>query len=142
MRLWSLHPKYLDAQGLVALWREGLLALKVLQGKTRGYKNHPQLERFRAADQPIRMMNAYLGAVLDEAIARGYRFNATKIRRPQTSARIPISRGQLSYEFAHLKKKLWRRSRQHLAAIKDCTKVMPHPLFKTVPGNVATWERA
>lgn len=141
MRLWSLHPKYLDAQGLVALWREGLLALKVLQGKTRGYKNHPQLERFRAADQPIRMMHAYLGAVLDEARARGYRFNATKIRRPQTSTRIPISRGQLAYEFAHLKKKLWRRSRERYASVKDCTKVMPHPLFKTVPGNVASWER-
>jgi len=25
MRLWTLHPKYLDARGLVALWREGLL---------------------------------------------------------------------------------------------------------------------
>lgn len=32
MRLWSLHPSYLDAVGLVALWREGLLARKVLQG--------------------------------------------------------------------------------------------------------------
>ena len=26
MRLWTLHPKYLDAAGLVALWREALLA--------------------------------------------------------------------------------------------------------------------
>jgi hypothetical protein len=29
-RIWSLHPKYLDARGLVALWREGLLAQAVL----------------------------------------------------------------------------------------------------------------
>ena len=41
MKLWSIHPKYLDAKGLVALWREALLAQKVLDGKTEGYKNHP-----------------------------------------------------------------------------------------------------
>jgi hypothetical protein len=29
---------------LVAVWREGLLAQAVLQGKTNGYKNHPQLD--------------------------------------------------------------------------------------------------
>jgi hypothetical protein len=33
MRLWSLHPEYLDANGLVALWREALLAQAFLQGK-------------------------------------------------------------------------------------------------------------
>ena len=37
MRLWSLHPRCLDAKGLVALWREGLLAQEVLRGKTRDY---------------------------------------------------------------------------------------------------------
>ena len=46
MRLWSLHPKYLDARGLVALWREALLAQAVLRGETRGYRHHPQLARF------------------------------------------------------------------------------------------------
>jgi len=46
MRIWSLHPKYLDTKGLVALWRDALLARHVLQGKTTGYKNHPQLNRF------------------------------------------------------------------------------------------------
>jgi len=38
MRLWTIHPKYLDAKGLVALWRETLLAKHVLEGKTPGYK--------------------------------------------------------------------------------------------------------
>ena len=47
MRIWSLHPRYLDAKGLVAVWRETLLAKHVLEGKTKGYKNHPQLNRFR-----------------------------------------------------------------------------------------------
>ncbi len=36
MRIWTLHPQYLDRQGLVALWREGLLAQEVLRGQTRG----------------------------------------------------------------------------------------------------------
>ncbi|WP_343214776.1 pyrimidine dimer DNA glycosylase/endonuclease V, partial [Dokdonella sp.] len=40
MRLWSLHPRYLDPQGLVALWREALLAKAVLRGETRGYTQH------------------------------------------------------------------------------------------------------
>jgi hypothetical protein len=44
MRLWSLHPCHLDAKGLVALWREGLLAQKVQACETNGYRNHPQLE--------------------------------------------------------------------------------------------------
>jgi hypothetical protein len=33
MRIWSLHPKYLDSKGLVALWRESLLAKNVLRDK-------------------------------------------------------------------------------------------------------------
>jgi hypothetical protein len=37
MRLWTLHPRYLDSQGLVALWREGLLAQAVLRNRTRGF---------------------------------------------------------------------------------------------------------
>ncbi|MGP1680491.1 MAG: pyrimidine dimer DNA glycosylase/endonuclease V [Giesbergeria sp.] len=36
MRLWSLHPQYLDSKALVALRREGLLAQAVLAGLTRG----------------------------------------------------------------------------------------------------------
>ena len=50
MRLWSLHPKYLDIKGLVACWREGLLARKVLLDQTKGYKNHPQLIRFNRSN--------------------------------------------------------------------------------------------
>ncbi len=34
MRLWTLHPKYLDPRGLVALWREALFAQAVLRGWT------------------------------------------------------------------------------------------------------------
>lgn len=75
MRLWSLHPSYLDAVGLVALWREGLLARKVLQGQTKGYIHHPQLFRFRETGNPIHVLDFYLKTVHDESIHRGYNFD-------------------------------------------------------------------
>ena len=70
MRLWSLHPKYLDTKGLVALWREGLLARKVLQGQTRGYKYHPQLERFKNHNKPVNAIDTYLLHVYNESVNR------------------------------------------------------------------------
>ena len=79
MRLWSLHPSYLDAVGLVALWREGLLARKVLQGQTKGYIHHPQLFRFRETGNPIHVLDFYLKTVHDESIRRGYNFDLSKI---------------------------------------------------------------
>ena len=79
MRLWTLHPRHLDAAGLVALWREALLAQAVLLGRTRGYTRHPQLQRFRAAADPVASIGAYLRVVADEATSRGYAFDATRI---------------------------------------------------------------
>ncbi len=140
MRLWSLHPKFLDAQGLVALWREGLLARAVLFGKTRGYTNHPQLVRFRATSDPRKAINMYLSAVLDEATRRGYNFDRRKIRYYISSKSITVTRGQLSYEWRHLQKKLRQRSprvaRQNRSAI-----TRTHPCFRVIPGPVASWEK-
>src|SRR5262245_23293839 len=99
MRLWSLHPRYLDARGLVALWREALLAQAVLRGRTKGYVHHPQLERFRDRPSPAAAISQYLLAVLDEAERRGYRFDARKIGRARSSGRIPVTRGQLDREW-------------------------------------------
>lgn len=79
MRLWSLHPKYLDPKGLVALWREALLARAVLRGETRGYRHHPQLQRFQAHATPRMAINAYLMAVHAEATARGYNFDRSAL---------------------------------------------------------------
>ena len=110
MRIWSLHPQYLDRQGLLALWREGLLAQAVLLGKTAGYIHHPQLVRFRKHRDPMAAIATYLAAVHDEAARRGYKFNAHKIGNRRTRARIIETRGQLSYEWQHLKKKLSVRS--------------------------------
>lgn len=60
MRICSLHPKYSDAKGLVALWREALPAKHVLEGKTTGYKKHPQLIRFKECESSIDLINSYL----------------------------------------------------------------------------------
>lgn len=141
MRLWSLHPKYLDPQGLVALWREALLAKAVLRGETRGYTRHPQLERFQAHPQPCSAINAYLAAVHAEAIHRGYAFNHAKIGPVEAVQTIPVSSGQLAYEWHHLQCKLSVRNPAMLATWSDVLAPACHPLFRSQPGPVASWER-
>jgi len=138
MRLWSLHPRYLDRQGLVALWREALLAQAVIAGRTRGYRQHPQLKRFLAAPAPKQAIAAYLRAVHDEATRRGYRFDAGKIGRDGTVT-LTVTRGQLDYEQRHLHAKLARRSPEWLEQW-PATRLAAHPLFRVVAGGIADWE--
>jgi hypothetical protein len=140
MRLWTLHPKYLDARGLVAVWREGLLAQAVLRGRTAGYTTHPQLARFRGALAPVACIGAYLGALHDEATRRGYRFDRRRIVRRGRSERIRATAGQLEYEWRHLKAKLALRDRAWLANVRRVGRPDPHPLFRVVPGPVEEWE--
>lgn len=141
MRLWTLHPKYLDAQGLVALWREALLAQKVLRGETRGYRHHPQLVRFAETKNPPAALAAYLKAVHDEAVRRGYRFNTSKIGRRQFRGKLKETRGQLLYEWRHLKRKLRKRDPKRLRESATTKIPKPHPLFRVVPGAVREWEK-
>ena len=141
MRLWSIHPKYLDSKGLVALWRETLLARKVLAGKTRGYAHHPQLLRFQQQRKPVALIDAYLLSVYGEAVARGYSFDRSKIGRPLKGKRIPITSGQIAYEFEHLKKKLHKRDRKKYLEIRDIASPLSHPLFLIKPGKIERWER-
>jgi len=141
MRLWTIHPKYLDAKGLVALWREALLAQKVLQNKTNGYKNHPQLVRFRAQRDPSQSIAAYLHTVCEEAGWRGYRFDVDKTATGRARKKITATRGQLLYEWAHLRGKLELRAPAKLAEIKQIPEPEAHPLFDIVAGNVEPWEK-
>ncbi len=141
MRLWTLHPKYLDAKGLVALWREALLAQKVLQGGTKGYRHHPQLIRFRAHPRPVAAVASYLGAVEKEARRRGYHFDRSKIARKDTRARLKETDGQLLYEWEHLRQKLKRRAPALFAAHKNICQPEAHPLFRICKGEVRDWER-
>lgn len=141
MRLWSIDPRYLDAKGLVALWREGLLAQKVLLGLTKGYRHHPQLSRFRVAADPVLAIGFYLDEVTNEAQRRGYRFDRTKIVKSGKCATIDVARGQLGYEWAHLLEKLQRRAAEDYARHSAVTVPDAHPAFRVVPGGVEDWER-
>ncbi|HET6805259.1 MAG TPA: pyrimidine dimer DNA glycosylase/endonuclease V [Frateuria sp.] len=140
MRLWTLHPKHLDRQGLLALWREGLLARAVLRGQTRGYRDHPQLARFRGHAAPELAIDAYLAAVQEEASARGYVFDRSKLGTIQPVTRIDATTGQLAYEWQHLLRKLAVR---HPALAERWQDEPPacHPLFVIAPGPIAPWER-
>jgi hypothetical protein len=141
MRIWSLHPKYLDTKGLVALWRETLLAQNVLLGKTSGYKNHPQLNRFKNHNKPVDAISAYLLAVHEESLHRDYNFNKTKIvSLNQHVEKIYVASGQLEYEFAHLKAKLLVRDLERYEEILEITSPEAHPLFYIVDGHIADWE--
>jgi hypothetical protein len=139
--LWSLHPKYLDAKGLVALWREGLLAKKVLEGQTRGYRNHPQLTRFKECKDPLKAINIYLHLVCDEADHRGYEFDRTNLapRKPAKNS-LAVNTGQVEFEWKHLLNKLKARSPENYKAIKADETPMVHPIFKQVAGGVEPWE--
>jgi hypothetical protein len=140
VRLWSLHPKYLDPKGLVALWREALLAQAVLAGRTRGYKHHPQLTRFLETSAPRKHVAVYLRAVHAEAVRRGYHFDASKIGRGGIVEPLAVTRGQMQYERTHLAGKLKTRAPILHRAFASVKWPEPHPLFQVVAGGVADWE--
>lgn len=142
MRLWTIHPKYLDPQGLVALWREALLAQAVLRGRTRGYRHHPQLQRFQAQPAPRSAINAYLGGVLVEADERGYVFDRRKTGRVRGRVVMRATDGQLEYEWTHLMRKLRTRNPALYRRWKDEARPEAHPLFRVVRGDVEGWERS
>jgi hypothetical protein len=140
MRLWTLHPKYLDAKGLVALWREALLAQKVLRGKTKGYRHHPQLIRFQAHPNPVAALAAFLKAVHEEATRRGYTFDGSKIANCTEVIALEETDGQLLYEWTHLCNKLKLRAPKILASHKSVSAPDPHPIFRVIRGEVREWE--
>ena len=140
MRLWSIHPVYLDPKGLVALWREGLLAQNVLLGNTKGYKHHPQLTRFKNTNNPVGAIASYLRFVIFEAEKRGYNFKKSKIINKSIKNKLTVTNGQLEYEFSHLLNKLKVRDPDFYQRLKMVKKIEPHPLFKKISGNVEKWE--
>jgi hypothetical protein len=141
MRIWSIHPKYLDSKGLIAVWRETLQAKKVLQNKTKGYKNHPQLNRFKESKHSLNCINQYLAEVFEEALRRNYSFDKKKFKKNFTASRLPVTYGQLDFEIKHLKVKLKKRDPKKWEEIKLITQFDPHPLFTVIPGNVESWEK-
>ncbi len=141
MRLWSVHPKYLDARGLVALWREGLLAQAVLRGRTNGYRHHPQLQRFRAQPSPVGAIADYLRSVHAEAVNRGYAFAARRISPARCLGPIAVTRGQVEHEWLHLMTKLALRDPETHDRLECVNRPQTHPIFRIVPGGVEAWEK-
>lgn len=136
-------PRHLDTKGFVALWREALLAQAVLHERTRGYRNHPQLERFRSHPEPLHAIAQYLEVVHAEAVTRGYRFDASKIVRPEGTTRcelIPVTTGQLACEAEHRRAKLIERAPEQLARLAG-EAITQHPMFTVIDGPIADWER-
>ena len=140
MRLWTIHPRYLDTKGLLAVWREGLLAQQVLQDKTKGYRNHPQLRRFRSSSDAVGAIATYLRGVYEESVQRGYRFDKDKINPMEFDGQIHCTRGQLYYEWEHLRQKLKQRDPSRFAEVESIKEPESHPLFRIVEGDVEEWE--
>lgn len=142
MRLWSLHPRHLDRQGLVACWREALLAQAVLAGRTTGYRNHPPLHRFRNLPDPGFAVGHYLAGLAREATARGYRFDSAHIDHAQAPApAIPVTTGQLEFERDHLLGKLRRRNPDQADLLATADPHEAHPAFEVITGAIESWER-
>jgi len=142
MRLWSLHPRYLDSKGLTPAWREALLARAVLTGQTRGYRAHPQLARFSGCPAPLDAINGYLHGLFSEACARGFAFDKGKLRAKRPHARLTVTRGQLAFELRHLRSKLHVRDPRRLRQLPRAVgRIDTHPLFRAIAGPVEAWER-
>lgn len=142
MRLWSVHPEHLDRAALVACWRESLLAQAVLAGRTKGYRSHPQLERFRATTDPLVTVATYLVGLAEEADRRGYRFDRSRIiATADPEIRLPVTTLQLDLEWQHLGAKLLVRSpTDHARWAAEAPTA--HPMFDVVDGAIEPWERA
>ena len=140
MRIWSIHPKYLDTKGLVALWRETLLAKHVLEGKTKGYRNHPQLDRFKQTDKPVDGINQYLATLYNEPLTRNYNFDKKKIDWSFEPIIMNVTNGQMKYETEHLLNKLKIRDQEKFERLKNIKKVEQHPMFKIIKGDIEKWE--
>ena len=130
MKLWIIHPKYLDSVGLVALWRESLLAQKVLQGKTKGYTNHPQLIRFKQHPSPLNAISGYLMEVWKESKKRRYNFDQSKIRARSRVVKITVTSDELRYELDWLKSKLRIRNPAIYRKLLGIKKPECHSSFK------------
>jgi hypothetical protein len=140
MRIWSIHPQYLDTKGLLALWRETLLAKQVLEGKTKAYKNHPQLKRFKVITNPVDCIDQYLSAVYEESLRRGYNFDKNKINWFFKPIKLTVTIGQINYETNHLLQKLKLRDVSKYLDLKNQQEILTHPLFEIVNGKIEEWE--
>ena len=150
MRLWSIHPKYLDSKRLTAQWREALLCRKVLEGKTKGYKSHPQFLRAKNHSQPFYFINYFLYTIWQEATNRGYNYDKSKLIMELSEKyqcpfeSIEVTTGQLEYEYHHMQLKAGEFSSQYVIneeAFMNEGFIEPNPCFVSIPGDIQSFEK-
>lgn len=141
VRLWSVHPRYLDPAGLCGLWREALLAQAVVGGEKKGYRRHPQARRVLEERDPRGAIRSYLRGVWEEGCRRGYRLDPRRIAWWDREARMTVPRGQLEYELVLLAVKLEARAPCLAGRLPSLEDVLPHPALDVAEGGLAWWER-
>lgn len=130
MCLWSIHPKYLDKLGLIALWREGLLAQKALSVPSTQYIRHSELERFKNNENPLKAIGSYLCYVAAEGAKRGYNFTHERIVYPNfDDYLIIINDDTLNLEVKNLKNKLKLRDKTKFKELTEMSKIESNPAF-------------
>ena len=116
----------------------------MLEGNTRGYRNHSQLIRFKTSGDPLALINLYLSFVLEEAESRGYRFDREKVDWESCKDcrfSIEVSRGQVKYESHHLLAKLKVRDLSKFHLLVEELQFEVHPIFVLVEGEIEEWEK-
>lgn len=130
MRLWSIHPKYLDKHALIALWREGLLAQKALSGKGLVDEANVQLVRFKKSANPVRAIGSYLSFVASEGAKQGCKLNHERILQPNFEAKFMTTDvAQMELEVEQLKARMKTRNKDKFKLLTDVHKFEANPVF-------------
>lgn len=150
MRLWSLHPSYLDKQALQVCWADALQALEYYKQERaymKGITNdlspyfYPCLDRFRMTGSPIAHITNYLHGLCDESERRNTPFGRAKLPEFTPGLRLKVTDGQIAREEKLLLLQLNRRKQTQLwMDLFVAEYVQPHPLFEIVSGPVEPWE--
>ena len=144
MRIWSLHPQYLDQKGLGGQWEEGIIAQNTLFFQEGKYLNYPVLHRVKAHQEPVAWIGMYLNEILKEAnVNRGYNYNDQLIKQLKPTLPMPVTRGQLYYEWTLLQGRLQKRDpvKMSLNDGVDINNIKANPMFYVIDGDIEDWER-
>jgi hypothetical protein len=141
MRIWSIHPKYLDSKELLNLWNETIQAKNEFLTKFSGHFSNKQLERFLDLKNPLEAINSYMSSIYREAVKRDFSVDDSFMDWDfDDSIQIPVTAGQISHEISKLKSRLRERDEKKLQKLNGRTFLELHPIFYSVPGTIEEWE--
>ena len=84
----------------------------------------------------VHSIGAFLREIAFEAERRGYKFDVRKIAKPGRAQQIRETRGQLDYEWMHLRQKLQVRSPEISHYFCVVVRPLAHTLFLIIEGVV------